>query len=508
MGGRAEPTMEDRPMTLTEHLAELRSRLVRGVVAVAIGFFVAYSFHEELFEIVARPVLQALRAHGIPTLQALQVTETITVYLQVSLVAALIGTAPYLFYQAWAFVAPGLYARERRLVRLVAGLVSGFFFLGVLFCYAVFLPLVVDYLVGFTQASGSIRLLPTVEKTFSIVTLFPLVFGLVFQLPLVMFLLSLLGIFDHRRLLKVSRYFVVLAFVLAAIFTPPDPLSQVLMAVPITLLFFVGVAFAWVGGLLREGGLRTVARVVAGGVVGVFAALVVASAFLWNRPRHDPDPANLVAGDAWYAVRADPASRLGKAAIAALGAPVPGEGVPRWVLVTGGDEGRRVWAWGPDIPCAGPTSDEGVCLVEGPEGVSPSGEPSHPSLGEGPIGAVVRPRCVARLAPADVSDGATLRVEVFEDAGGLVRIAWTLSGAAGPWRAWAERLRDEWTPGGVPAGLDRTPIGRALAWSAGDFEVSGGDGGVSITLTATPVRAARSLSELVLGLSSCGRDGG
>lgn len=493
-------------MTLTEHLAELRSRLVRCVIAVAIGFFVAYSFHEELFEIMARPVLQALRAHGIPTLQALQVTEAITVYLEVSLVAALVGTAPYLFYQAWAFVAPGLYARERRLVRLVAGLVSGFFFLGVLFCYAVFLPLVVDYLVGFTEESGSIRLLPTVEKTFSIVTLFPLVFGLVFQLPLVMFLLSLLGIFDHRRLLKVSRYFVVLAFVVGAIFTPPDPLSQVLMAVPITLLFFVGVAFAWVGGLLREGGRRFVARVVAGGVVLVFAALVVASALLWNLPRHDPDPALLVTGDAWYAVRADPASRLGKAAIVALGAPVPGEGMPRWVLVTGGAEGRRVWAWGPDAPCAGPPSDEGVCLVEGT--ASPGAGPSSLSLGEGPVGAVVRAPCLDRLAPADVRGDATLQVGVLEEPGGLVRVAWTLSGAAGTWRAWAERLRDEWTPGGVPAGLDRTPIGRALAWSAGDFEVSVAEGGVSITLTLTPVRAVRSLSELVVGLSSCGRDGG
>lgn len=495
-------------MTLTEHLAELRARLLRCVAAIAIGFFVAYSFHEELFEVMARPVLKALRAHGIPGLQALQVTETITVYLQVSLVAAVIGTAPYLFYQAWAFVAPGLYARERRLVSLVAGLVSGFFFLGVLFCYAVFLPLVVDYLVGFTEGSGTIRLLPTVEKTFSIVTLFPLVFGLVFQLPLVMFLLSLLGLFDYKQLLKVSRYFVVLAFILGAIFTPPDPLSQVLMAVPITLLFFVGVAFAWVGGLLRAGGRRTVARIVAGGVVGVFAVLVVASAIAWNLPRHDPDPADLVADDAAYAVRLDPASRLGKAALAALGVSLPGEGMPRWVLVTSGPDGRRVWAWGPALACAGMRTDEGVCLLQGASGEPPVPRTRVSFSLEQAVAALLRAPCLARLSPADLSRDVVLRLGGGEDADGLVRASWTLSGATAPWRAWVERARDEWTPGGVPAGLVQTPIGRALAWSAGDIEVSEGPVGLSIALAFTPGRAARSIAEVLSALSACDGEGG
>ncbi len=484
-------------MTLTEHLAELRSRLIRCVVAVMVGFFVAYVFHEELFAWMARPVLVALRAHGIPALQALQVTETITVYLQVSLVAALIGTAPYLFYQAWAFVAPGLYANERRLVRQVTGLVSGFFFLGVLFCYAVFLPLVVDYLVGFTQASGMIHLLPTVQATFSLVTLFPLVFGILFQLPLVMFLLALLGVIHYRQLWKVSRYFVVLAFVLGAVFTPPDPLSQVLLAVPITVLFFVGVAFAWVGGLLREGGRRTVARVVAVGVVLAFASLVVASAVLWNLPRSKPDPAAQVPDSAWYAVRADPGSRLGQAALRALRASVEEDAL--WVLVSGGRCGRQVLVPGLDRPSE---QDEAGCLGAGDTGDPRSRD--EPALGDGPVSALIRPPCLARLAPQDLGQATALVIQAVEETSGLVRVVWTVAGQAGAWRAWAERNRDNWTPVAPPRGLEATPLGRSLAWSAGDIEVAEAQGRVVITLTLTPVRAARSISEVLTGLMACG----
>lgn len=492
-------------MTLSEHLAELRARLLRCVFAVAVGFFVAYSFHKELFEIMARPVLRALRNHGISTLQALQVTETIAVYLQVSLVGAMVGTAPYLFYQAWAFVAPGLYARERRVVLLVAGMVSAFFLLGVLFCYFVFLPLVVDYLVGFTQESSSIRLFPTVEKTFSLVTLFPLLFGVLFQLPLAMFLLSLLGIIEHKTILKFSRYFIVFAFIVGAIFTPPDPLSQVLLAVPITMLFFVGVVFAWVGGLLRKGGQRTVGRVVAIAVVLVFASLVVGSVVIWNLPAREPDPASLVGEGSWFAVRANPSSRIGRSVMQALDVTAPTTRPVAWVLVTGGDQGRRVWTWGLDTPCEGAEDEGGVCRVVGaPETAT---NPPEVSLGEGPVSALIRPPCVVRIAPEDVSSDVTIRLEVAEESGGVIRIFWNVTGDIRSWRSWATRLQDLWAPGHVPGDLDQTPLGRALAWSGGDFEVLGEGDRVTILLTMTPVRAARSVAELVAALRRCDADG-
>ena len=492
-------------MSLSEHLAELRSRLLRCLIAVGIGFFAAYAFHEELFELIARPVLVSLRAHGIPGLQALQVTEAITVYLQVSLVAAFVLTAPYLFYQFWAFVAPGLYAHERRLFTLVAGLVSGFFFLGVLFCYAVFLPMVVDYLVGFTQASGSIRLLPTVEKTFSIALLFPLVFGVLFQLPLVQFLLALLGIVDHRTFLKFSRYFVVLAFILGAVFTPPDILSQVLMAVPICLLFFVGVAFAWAAGLIREGGNRTVARVVATGVVLVFAALVVTASILWNLPRAEPSPADHVASDARFAVCFAPATNLGKSALEAARIPIADPGAPpAWVLVVGRPGGRDVWTFGGE--CAGAESPDGVCRVEGADFEETLSLAPRRDL-EGAVSALVMSSCVARIGPAGLPATGPIEVRVREEAAPLVQIAVTIPDEAGAWRAFAADLLERWAPDSTPEGLGRTPIGRLIQWSAGDLTVEHADGRTTWSLTLTPGRARRALHELVRGiLSGCAED--
>ena len=274
--------LDDRTMSFTEHLAELRTRLLRSVIAVTVAFGVAWGFHDALFRALARPVLAGLRAHGIYSIQALQVTETIGVYLEVSLIASAVLAGPYILYQVWAFVAPGLYPRERRLVTPVVGLVSAFFVLGVVFAYFVFMPMVVDYLVGFTVAGGDITLLPTVERTFSLSVTFLLVFGLVFELPLLLFFLALLGVVDHNRLLRFGRYFVVVAFVVSAILTPPEPVSQVLMALPLAVLYFVGVAFAWVAGMVRAGGSRAVSRTVAGGVFAVFAASIGLASWLWT----------------------------------------------------------------------------------------------------------------------------------------------------------------------------------------------------------------------------------
>ena len=211
--------MRDRPMTFGDHLAELRSRLLKSVGALGLAFLVAWNFHEAIFQWIARPVLAGLRNQGIRQLQALQVTETVIAHLQASLLGALVLAAPVIFYQAWAFVAPGLLRRERRIVLPVIGLLSAFFLLGVLFCYFVFLPLVVDFLVAFTQASGDVTLQPTVQQTFRLAVAFLAVFGLVFELPLLMFFLSMLGVVRAAAFRRYARYFVVFSFVIGAILT-------------------------------------------------------------------------------------------------------------------------------------------------------------------------------------------------------------------------------------------------------------------------------------------------
>ncbi|NOZ01585.1 MAG: twin-arginine translocase subunit TatC [Deltaproteobacteria bacterium] len=425
-------------MSFTDHLGELRSRLLRSLLAVAVLFFVAYAFHDRLFRIIARPVMQALRAHGIYALQALQVTETITVYIQVSLVAAIILAAPYIFYQLWAFVAPGLYSREKRYVLPIVILISAFFVLGVVFCYFVFLPMVVDFLVGFTIGSGDITLLPTVEKTFGFTTLFPLVFGLLFQLPLLMFFLSLLGVVDHVKLLRFSRYFVVLSFLLGALFTPPDPLSQALMAVPICLLYFVGVAFSWVAGLLRrDGPSRVLPTVVATTIVLVFAALIVTASYLWNHQDESPDIMSAASTDAQFIMRANPASSIGRSVLGAAGVPkavLDADNLPESVFMVG-KGGPPAWlAWGGGYKCAGRRAgDGGLCVLAG-EWQAPTAENKRPvdspessrvgDMTKGPVALKVRAECLGKVTPFGMGPGGAsgLNALVIAEPSGLFRV--------------------------------------------------------------------------------------
>lgn len=485
--------MEDRPMTLAEHLAELRSRLLRCLLAVVISFFITYSFHEEIFEIITYPIMKALRAHGISSLQALNVTEAIIVYIQASLIAAIILAFPYVSYQVWAFVAPGLYAHERRLLRMVAGLVSGFFFLGFIFCYFVFLPLVADYLIGLSQSSGAIRLFPTVEKTFSLALIFPVVFGLVFQLPLAMFLIGLLGVVRYRALLRYSRYFVVLAFILGAIFTPPDPLSQVLMAVPMCVLYFVGVVFAWAGELLQASGKKTVAKTVATAVVLVFAALVVAVVLFWNRPLSESRTAKVIAQDALYAVRVGPISPLGRACLRALGVNL--EAQYEWLTVTGDKQGQNVFGFRSGEKCPGP-SVENVCILVGqaPQFAS------DVDLDKDLVAGFVSGKCLKAMAPFSPTENRSLFFWVEEE-GNLITVYWHFEDKA--LAEWLEHVRESFGPQEVPAALLASPMGQFVAWSAGEYEVDRRASYFVVRFVFMPKRAERALSDLVKGFSKC-----
>ncbi|HOE82037.1 MAG: twin-arginine translocase subunit TatC [Myxococcota bacterium] len=306
---------QDQPMTFTEHLGELRNRLIKSVVGVIIGFAVAYSAHEHVFQAVARPILTALRNHGIPALQALQVTETITVYLQLSLIVGIFLASPYIIWQIWAFVAPGLLERERRVVVPIVGGIAAFFVLGVVFCYFVFLPMVADFLVGFTLRTGDISLIPTVQKTFGLTVIFLGVFGLAFQLPLLIFFLTLMGLVTHKKLLAFGRYFVVLAFIIGAILTPADPLSQTLMAVPLTILYLVGIVFSWVAGLMKTDQDATKVKVILALVFLAFAAAIGTSAWLWQKGMARPSTASLFGPNTILAARLDSRTPVGNEAL-------------------------------------------------------------------------------------------------------------------------------------------------------------------------------------------------
>lgn len=279
----AEPTQEVAVMSFREHLGELRTRIVRIAAALIIGFFIGWEFKQQIFDLLSSPITNALADNGLYHYQAISIAESIIVYLKAVLIADLIVMSPWVFYQLWSFVSPGLHDHERKFVLPVTAFSVVFFAIGVAFSYQVILPFITDWLVKLTLESGGVTVMVTMQNAFSTAFTFLLMFGLAFQLPLVIFFLTLFGATGFRGLLKFWRYFVVLSFLISAILTPPDPISQVLMALPLNALYGFGILVAWVVERTRrddasavETGVSAMRLMLAGLVlIGVAVALVI-----------------------------------------------------------------------------------------------------------------------------------------------------------------------------------------------------------------------------------------
>lgn len=240
-------------LTLQEHLLELRTRLIISVIAVAVTTAVAFIFHPTWFAIAVRPIVgrgncaavrdPSQQALAIPTcLQAITPTELIFAFFQLALVVGLIISMPILVYQAWAYIAPGLTRKERRyVVALVPGATLSFI-VGVAFAYFALMPAALAFLLGFSDA---VEIRPTVASYISFISRLLIAIGVIFQLPLAMFFLSKVHLINPKMLGSIRRYVVVVAFIVSAVVTPtPDPLNQLLVAVPILVLYEVGVLLA------------------------------------------------------------------------------------------------------------------------------------------------------------------------------------------------------------------------------------------------------------------------
>lgn len=241
-------------MSFREHLMELRKRLVRVTGVVVLGFFVAWEFRIPLFEFLSRPVANALADNGIYSFQTITLTESIVVYLKTAFIADLVVLSPYIFYELWAFISPGLYKKEKRFVLPLTGFSVAFFLLGAAFAYTALLPFLTDWLVNLTLEGGQVDVMVTLQNTYSFAFSFLLMFGLVFELPLILFFLALWGAVTGKGLLKFWRYFVVISFIVAGVLTPPDPISQIMMGVPLNILYGFGVAVAFTVSRARASG--------------------------------------------------------------------------------------------------------------------------------------------------------------------------------------------------------------------------------------------------------------
>jgi sec-independent protein translocase protein TatC len=232
----------------TSHLEELRNRLITAFISVAVGFVVSYGFKEKLFEILAAPLIDAMQVGDKLVFTGLP--EAFFTYLKVAFLSGIMLSSPILIYQFWMFVAPGLYKKERSILIPIVILSTFFFLGGSLFGYFVVFPFGFKFFLGF--ASDSIRALPSMKEYLSFSAKLLLAFGLVFELPIVITFLARLGIVSVDFLKKNRRYALLLFFIGAAIITPPDVVTQIMMALPLMVLYEISIVGARVFGKNKE----------------------------------------------------------------------------------------------------------------------------------------------------------------------------------------------------------------------------------------------------------------
>ena len=232
--------MADEPETFFSHLVELRDRLIRILIAIGLAFVPLAFFARELYSVLAAPLLATLPAGG--QMIATDVVGVFLVPMKVALTVAFLVVLPYVLYQVWAFVAPGLYAHEKKLALPLLAASVILFFVGMAFAYFAFFPMVFGFMSKF--APEGVAWMTDIEKYFSFVLTMFLAFGITFEVPVIVILLVKIGVVEVAKLREWRPYVIVGSFVVGAVFTPPDVISQFMMAVPLWLLFELGIVLA------------------------------------------------------------------------------------------------------------------------------------------------------------------------------------------------------------------------------------------------------------------------
>jgi sec-independent protein translocase protein TatC len=222
------------------HLIELRTRLMRSIIAVVVVLLVLFPFAKDIYALLAQPLLRVL-PHG-STMIATDVTGTFLVPLKVTLMAAFLIALPYVLWQAWAFVAPGLYQHEKRLVMPVLVSSCLFFLFGMSFAYFFVFPIAFGFFAGYAPAG--VQMMTDIDKYLSFVMTMFIAFGITFETPVIVVVLVRMRVVSLEKLRSFRPYVIVGAFVVGAVFTPPDVISQSLLAVPLWLLYELGLVLA------------------------------------------------------------------------------------------------------------------------------------------------------------------------------------------------------------------------------------------------------------------------
>jgi sec-independent protein translocase protein TatC len=252
--------IDDRELPFSEHLTELRTRLIRAIVAILCLFVVTFAFKERLFALLRAPMDKAFGLarlmdadfpERLPTMHVKDPVEAFFTYLKVAFLAAIFLAVPIILYQGWKFVAPGLYEQERKATFPFIFVSTLMFAAGAAFCYLAVLPYGYGYLLTYTGAD----IIPTImmREYLTLTAKLLLAFGLVFELPVVLVFLARIGLVTPAALIGFRKYAMVLTFVLAAMLTPPDIITQIALAVPLITLYEISIWGAKVFGKERRG---------------------------------------------------------------------------------------------------------------------------------------------------------------------------------------------------------------------------------------------------------------
>ena len=241
--------MDETALPITEHLAELRSRIFWIIAAWLLATIVSWNFSEQIFAYLMAPAINALAPEG-GMLQAIAPTEIFFTYLKCAVLAGFLVALPIIFWNLWAFVAPGLYANEKKIVIPFVTASTVLFVGGAFFGYSIVFPIMFNFFTGFD--SDFVRSAWTMREVFSFTTRLFLAFGIAFELPVFVFFLSLSGILTAKQLFAGTPYAVLGVFIAAAMLTPPDWISQIFLALPMIGLYLLGVLVAWIFGRRRD----------------------------------------------------------------------------------------------------------------------------------------------------------------------------------------------------------------------------------------------------------------
>ncbi len=226
----------DKEMPFLDHLEELRFRIIRSLIALVVGMLICLLFSKQLINIMLWPTTRV----NLPLdIQVLKVQGMFIVTLEVAFFGGIVLALPYILYQAWMFVAPGLYPHERTYVPKIITFATVLFLIGVAFAFTIIFPFALNFFLGL--APPSVRTNIAIDFYIGFLIRLLLVFGVIFELPILSFFLSKMGILTPEGMRKYRRHAIVVIFVLAALFTPPDPFTQIMLGIPLVLLYEVSI---------------------------------------------------------------------------------------------------------------------------------------------------------------------------------------------------------------------------------------------------------------------------